>query len=295
MIMMKRKHFSRRWVLRTFGPILAAGLTLAFVDDGLRKATLPLRAEAHLSDGAPPISSGVTWRVFAAEGGGGGRGDAASLELLHRSDAPRLELSLPAGDYVVSAAYGMAALARAISLRKAISDPLAFVLDAGAVFLDAKSTDGTPLDPERLRFVIFAGQSERALLTAQKAMTYVRLPAGRYRLRGTYGDFSAQAENLLVVEAGKLIESLLIFDLGQLELRAVRELGGAPQLGVSWTVVGPRGEPVAESDAAIARLSLQAGDYTVYARHGERIYKRSLTLEGGEPHALDVLLDRDGQ
>ncbi len=66
--------------------------------------------------------------------------------------------------------------------------------------------------------------------------------------------------------------------------------GGEALANTEWAVVTPAGEPVIESVGAFPSVVLAAGEYTAIAKHDERIFERTFTVEPGLNRDVEVLL-----
>ena len=147
------------------------------------QATLTL--SAVLNGAAAPLTGGLRWRIFAAEADPDG-----SHPLMVESRLAQPTLTVPAGDYVVHVAFGLASAAKRVRLGAEVrSERLA--LSAGALKIEGTLADA-PIDPSKLSFAIYVPQNRNPLgklvYANGKAGDIIGLPEGAYHIVSTYLD-----------------------------------------------------------------------------------------------------------
>ncbi|MBO6716544.1 MAG: hypothetical protein JJ913_01165 [Rhizobiaceae bacterium] len=243
---------------------------------------------AHMFDGGPEITRGLTWRIFSPHAGEDGK-----LPLVASGQGGTSAFQLAPGSYLVHAAFGRAgATKRIIVGRQPQSENL--VLDAGGVKLDATLSGGVRIPPSKLRFSIYEAEAnshgDRALIIPNVAPnTVVRLNAGTYHVVSTYGSVNAVIRADIRVEAGKLTEATVEHRAAQITLKLVREEGGEAIADTSWSVLTDTGDIVREMVGAFAPMVLAEGSYTAIAKNRDRIYQRDFTIVPGRNEEVYVL------
>lgn len=264
----------------------AAGDAAAPVDP----ATLStLTLEARLTEGGPPITSGMTWRVFGDSVGSDGK-----MRLVGEATGGPVTLKLKAGSYFVHAAYGRAGVSKKVDVGGDVATD-SIVLNAGGLRLAALVGKDQPLAGSDVSFDIYApddgGSGERILLVSNApAGQIIGLSAGIYHVVCRYGDANAVVRADIRVEAGKLVEAAVYQNAARLTLKLVEAQGGEALANTSWSVVTQTGEAVADSVGAFPSVVLAAGDYTAIAKHNGKIYERGFTVEPGLNRDVEVLL-----
>ena len=248
-----------------------------------------LTLEARLTEGSPPITSGMTWRVFGETIGSDGK-----MRLVGEASGGPVTLKLRAGAYFVHASYGRAAATKKIRVGGEVATD-SIILNAGGLRLAAFVGKDQPLTASDITFDIYApdegGSDERILLVSGAPQNQVvGLTAGIYHIVCRYGDANAVVRADIKVEAGKLTEAAVYQKAARLTLKLVEEHGGEALANTSWSVLTPSGDNVADSVGAFPSVVLAAGDYTAIAKHDGKIFERNFTVEPGLNRDVEVLL-----
>ena len=147
------------------------------------QATLSL--SAVLNGGGAPLTGGLRWRVFAAQPDPDG-----SRPLIVESSLPQPTLTIPAGDYVVHVAFGLASTAKRVTLAAEVRSER-LTLSAGALKIEGTLADA-PIDPSKLSLAIYVPQNRNPLgklvYAKGKAGDIIGLPEGSYHIVSTYLD-----------------------------------------------------------------------------------------------------------
>ena len=243
--------------------------------------------EARLAEDSPPLTHGVTWRVFASQLNADG-----TLPLLATSMGGTTSFQLQGGTYYVHAAYGRAGAVKRIDMRgKPVIEPLS--LDAGGLRLTAVIGEDTPADPEDVAFEIYkdADDGERVRLVDDADENPVlRLNAGTYHVVSRYGTVNAIVRADIQVNAGKLTEATIRHMGAEVTLKLVEQEGGEALANTQWTVLTPAGDILHESVGAFPSIILAEGSYTAFARHGDQNYTRDFEIEAGIDRDVEVRL-----
>jgi hypothetical protein len=117
----------------------------------------------------------------------------------------------------------------------------------------------------------------------------VRLAADTYHVVSRYGVVNAQTRGDIEVRAGKLTEVTLYQRAAEVTLKLVGAPGGEAIADTKWSVLTPGGDIVTEGVGAFPSFVLAAGDYTVVARHAEKVYQRGFSVETGRDTEVEVL------
>ena len=244
-----------------------------------------LTLEAHLAQDNPPLTSGVTWRVFAS------RPDIdGTLPLVATSMGGTTSFRLPSGTYFVHAAYGRAGAVKRIDMRgKPRVEPLN--LDAGGLRLTAVIGEDTPANPKDVTFEIYKdvedGERIRLVDDANEDPV-LRLNAGTYHVVSRYGTVNAIVRADIQVNPGKLTEATISHKGAKITLKLVEDAGGEAQANTQWTVLTPAGDILHSSVGAFPSIILAEGTYTALARHDDQNYSRDFEVNAGIDRDVEV-------
>ncbi len=246
-----------------------------------------LAVAARYGRDAPPIGSGLIWRVYAA------KPDATGVFRLVKEDrtaAPTFVL--PPGNYVVHASLGLASAAKAVQLR---SETVHEVLDIPAGGMRLEGRVGDVLIPTgQISFEIYAGSqfdaSQRRPI-AQNVMPgdVVLLPEGTYNIVSNYGDGNSVVRSDVHIEPAKLTDIVVTHRAAVITLKLVNNPGGEALANTQWTVLTPGGDVIKESIGAFPRIVLAEGDYHVIARNETKTYQRDFKVVTGVDREVEVL------
>jgi len=246
-----------------------------------------LQLEARLSEGGPVIKNGLIWRVFTPQVGLDNK-----LPLIAHLQGGPAEFNLPAGEYLVHAAFGRAGINKRITLEAGKPAFETLVLNAGGLKLDALLPEGK-INKNQLRFFIYADASENneqaLILPDVKAGAVVRLNAGLYHVVSNYGTANAIVRSDIRVDAGKLTEATMQHRASQITLKLVRHKGGEALADTSWAIMNDSGDIVREIANANAYIILAEGDYVAVARNKDQIYQKEFSVSSGKDGEIDVL------
>ncbi len=242
--------------------------------------------EAQMAPDTAPLQSGVVWRIFATDATG------QKLELVSETTAGTLHAELPQGAYFVHAAYGRAGLTKRIDVAPDKTKE-SVVLNAGGLRLQAYVGKETKLPENLVSFDIFVEDGEigeRTLVIPDAHPDkIIRLNAGTYHVIGRYGDANAVVRADVQVQAGKLIDAILYHKAAKVTLKLVSEHGGEAFANTAWSVLAPGGDSVFNTVGAFPAVVLAAGQYTAIARHDDRVYRGTFTVESDLNRDIEVL------
>ena len=248
-------------------------------------ARYDLVLQAALVAGGDPLAEGIVWRVFSAlpiEG---------RHQLFEEVMGGTTTVQLPAGDYLVHAAFGRAGATKKVTV--ADDDQMeSLVLDAGGLQLN--SVVGEELIPadDLMQEILQESDTGELVTVVPNAAPgrVIRLSAGSYHVISRYGGVNAVVRADIEVEPGKLTETTMRHIGAEVTLKLVSELGGEALANTNWTVITQDGNTVHESIGAFPSLILAAGDYTAVATHQDKIYSRDFTVEAGVERDIEVRL-----
>jgi hypothetical protein len=192
-----------------------------------------LRVSAVLADGGEPLDGGVAYQVFAAEENAEGhRKYITGSSHPH----PAAWFPLPAGRYVVNAAYRNAFASAHVEVTPGIATRQILNLSAGYLRVTAVLAEGTEA-LSGVAYNVYAAapdaEGHRKRITStnsqRDASAWFLLPAARYFVTAAYGGASAS----VVVEVTPAASTQQAFNLqaGILRLTAVLAGGGQPLTG----------------------------------------------------------------
>ncbi len=316
--------------MRSIGRILA-GLTVlvtllaapgpaAWADPPSADSQATLSLSAVLNGQTAPMSGGVRWRIFSAK-----TEEDGSHALVVESNLAEPTLTLPPGDYVVHAAFGLASAAKRLTLGPEVRSERLNIA-AGGLKIGGVLGD-QPIDPTKLSFSIYVpvGRNPEGKLVYAKAKAgeVLGLPEGAYHVVSTYldtvgGRFLASVvapstgksavpapsatipSNSIVsgdvkVTSGKLTDVTLRHRCATLTLKLVNKAGGEALANTTFTVLTPGGDVIRELMGAFPSLVLAEGEYAVIARHDGKTFQSTFQVETGADRDVEVLAQESVQ
>lgn len=242
---------------------------------------------AQLTDDSPPISEGVSWRVFGTMPGGNGE-----LPLLATATGGSVTMSMPKGEYLVHGSYGRAGGTKRIAV---VDGPQTqtFVLNAGGLRLSAVVGEDQHVDTDQITFEISQDDTYGArsiVLPRVEAGKIIRLSAGTYHVVSRYGFVNAVVRADIEVYAGKLTDATIRHKGAEATLKLVEKEGGEALANTSWTVLTEAGDTLHQSVGAFPTIILAEGTYTAVARHKNRTFARDFTIQPGLNRDVEVRL-----
>ena len=263
-------------------------------DDPLNQPTgdgkIPTVFSALLADPGPQIDSGLTWRIYDRKPGSDGL-----HKLIARSDDAAPRMPLAPGDYLVNVAYGRAYLTRGVKVVEGRPARELFILNAGGLRLNAVTAGGQPIAAGALINDIYSDERDQSnnralIVSGVKAGTILRLNAGIYHVKSTYGDANGTVQGDITIEAGQLTDLTITHLAATVTLKLVGQSGGEALADTQWRIFTPDGVLVRESVGALPTHILAPGRYTVEATRGGQKYAQAFEVEAGQARTVEVVL-----
>jgi len=256
-------------------------------NSGPQSANYELILEARLIKKGQSIEKGLVWRVFDDRPDKDGK-----YPLIGSAKGGTVAFDLPAGTYLVHAAFGRAGATKRVTLTRG-GNRDTFVLEAGGLKLGAIA-GSKKINSERLFFSVYSQKKEKNNKRKVIALdipsdTIIRLNTGTYHVVSYYGKINATVRADLRVQAGELTEATLQHRAAQITLKLVSQSGGEAIANTAWTIVSGQGAVVKESSSTFPTMVLAVGEYTALARNGGTVYKREFNVVPGQNTDVEVL------
>jgi hypothetical protein len=247
-----------------------------------------LQLAARLSEDGELLGKGLAWRVYRAQPALDG-----SFELIDESDAPAPIFTLPADDYIVHVAYGLANTASRVSLREGPVDET-LDLEAGGLRLSALGVLDEPIPAKQVTVSVYSSEQDeygqRKLLVEQaETGKVIRLNAGTYHVVSRFGDANSVMRADILVKPGQLTDATIKHRAAAVTLKLVNDAGGEALANTAWSILSPGGDVVKESYGAFPTHVLAAGEYSVVARHDGKLYSRDFLVEPGRDAEVEIV------
>jgi hypothetical protein len=246
-----------------------------------------LELGARFAKDAPPITSGLTWRIYAAKPDRKG-----SFQLVKEDTTAAPTLLLPPGPYIIHVGFGLANAVRPITLRSQTVREV-FDLPAGGLRLEGRVGD-IRIPTGQISFDVYRGSQfepgERRPI-AEKVLTgdVVVVPEGTYNIVSNYGTANSVVRSDIRVQAGKLTDITVTHRAAVITLKLVTEKGGEALANTAWSVLTPGGDVIKESIGAFPHVVLAEGEYRCIARNDGRVYERDFKVINGVDGDIEVL------
>ena len=239
-----------------------------------------LRLAALLAAGGPPIAEGVQWRVTKA-------GAPQSSAALYEGADATPKLVLPPGKYEVAATYGLVSRRDSFEVGD-VETRADVVLNAGIIRLKATASRGGP-PLEDVFFTLYArgggSQPWKPIALSRERAPEYHLASGDYQVTAQQG--FAKIDRAISVKAGSTSDVEIVYDMGEIALRAVAREGGDPLDEMLFVIHEDDPESaqgrreVARSASSAPTFLLPAGIYHVMARRGSVVGRERITVRPG--------------
>jgi hypothetical protein len=245
----------------------------------------PVILNATITQGGELITEGLTWRVFESLPDANGE-----IAMVAKAERGTATLEIPPGEYVVHVAYGRAQASEPLSVLVG-SNEKTFVLDAGALRLNAAVVGDIPIPSNLLKFDIYSGNEEGRILLAENASPneIITLNSGTFHIVSKFGTINATVRADLKIEAGQLTDATLYQRASQVSFKLVSEAGGEAIADVDWTVTTPEGTTLFTELGAFPATVLGEGEYVVIAKQGVQVFNRDFEVLPGASKEIEVL------
>ncbi len=244
---------------------------------------------ARLTEDGQRLTRDVTWRIYTDPKRGSGK-----PQLLTKRQSPSPTLQLDPGTYLVNVAYGRSYLTKRITVGTGARKQETFILNAGGLRLTAYAGEQKVPDTT-VNFDIYLAETDqsgqrRQIMTKARPGVIIRLNAGIYFLRSTYGGANAHVEAEVSVEAGKLTEVAIAHAAARVTLGLVTRPGGEALPETQWTIATPEGKVVTRSVGALPTHILAPGTYKVTALNDGRKFEQEFKVEDNQLARVEVLV-----
>jgi hypothetical protein len=244
-------------------------------------------ASARYTNDGSIINGGLHWRVYAD------RPDQTGVFRLIKEDtSSQPTFVLPAGNYIIHAAFGLASTAKPVQVSKDVARE---VLDiaAGGLRLEGK-VGNVKIPTGQISFDIYQGSQfeqgdRRPIASTVTTGTVVLVPEGTYYVQSKYGEGNSVVRSDIRVTSGKLTDITVTHRAAQIMFKLVSKRGGEALANTDWAVLSPAGDTITETKGAFPRVILAEGEYKVIARNDNKVYQQDLTVIPGVDGEIEVL------
>lgn len=246
-----------------------------------------LALSARFGKDSPPITGGLTWRVYGAKADANG-----NYRLVKEEKSPNPTVVLPAGAYVVHVGFGLATAVKPVDLRGPTTHE-DFDLPAGGLRMEGKVGD-VRVPTSQISFDVYKGSQFEAgdrRPIAEHVLTsdVVMVPEGTYYIVSNYGDANSVVRSDIRVQAGKLTDITVTHRAAAITLKLVTERGSEALANTAWSVLTPGGDVIKESIGAFPRVILAEGEYRAIARNEGKVFEREFKVVTGVDGDVEVL------
>jgi hypothetical protein len=235
-----------------------------------------------------PINSSLVWRIYPMRPDQTGAFRPIKEE---RSATPTF--ALPAGDYVVHVAFGLASMAKTVRLRSEVVREV-FDLPAGGLRMEGRVGD-VRIPAGQITFDVMPGSQfepgeKRPLASGVATGEVVVVPEGTYHIVSNYGDSNSIVRSDIRVAAGKLTDVTVTHRAAVIMLKLVSEHGGEALASTNWSVLTPGGDEIVRSiGGAFPKVILAEGEYRAIARNDGKSYERAFKVITGVDGEIEVI------
>ncbi|KUO67241.1 MAG: hypothetical protein APF80_07160 [Alphaproteobacteria bacterium BRH_c36] len=243
---------------------------------------------ARLTEDGRTLNRDLTWRIY-----GEPQEAEAAPQLVERRDNPSPHVRLDPGTYLINVAFGRSHITRRVNVGPGPMKEETFILNAGGLRLTAYAGEQEVPD-KTVTFDVFEADTDqsgqrRLVLSNARPGVIVRLNAGIYFIRSTYGEANAQVESEVSVEAGKLTEIAMAHAAAKVTLALVTRAGGEALPATQWEIATPDGDLIDRSVGALPTHILAPGSYKITATNGGRVFWKDVNLEDNQTVRVEIL------
>src|SRR5581483_5439746 len=205
---------------------------------------------------------------------------------------PQPTFVLPAGNYLIHAAFGLASAAKPVLVGNETVREV-FDIPAGGLRIEGR-VGNAKIPTSQISFDIYKGSQfepgeRRPIAASVLTGAVVLVPEGTYYILSKYGDGNAVVRSDIRVQAGKLTDVTVTHRAAAIMFKLVSKRGGEALANTDWAVMSPAGDVITESKGAFPRVILAEGEYKIIARNNNRVYQQDLTVIPGVDGEIEVL------
>jgi len=246
-----------------------------------------LIVSARYSTDGTAINGGLHWRVYADK-----PDQSGVFRLLKEDSSAQPTFVLPAGNYIVHVAFGLASTAKPVQISRDATREV-FEIAGGGLRIEGR-VGTSKIPPGQISFDIYQGsqfeQSEKRPIAASVTTgAVVLVPEGTYYILSKYGDGNAVVRSDVRVVSGKLTDITVTHRAAQIMFKLVSKRGGEALANTDWAVLSPAGDTITETKGAFPRVILAEGEYKIIARNDNKVYQQDLTVIPGVDGEIEVL------
>ena len=254
------------------------------------ETTYNLTMEARLTAEEEPIENGLEWRIFTPT-----PDESGVLGLLAKASGGTKSFKMSKGEYFIHVSYGFASVVRRVKILEEENFQV-FILNAGALQLEAITSPDGPISSRLLRFDVFGVKADdrgiRPLIARNvRPMKIIPFTQGTYHVVSRYGKLNIETRADLRVQAGKLTQATMQHRAALVSFRLVRSAGSDAIANTSWSILAENGDVIKESTSIFPSLVLAEGNYTAIARNNEKIYSLDFKVNSGLNRDIEVLAE----
>lgn len=243
---------------------------------------------ARLTEDGRRLIRDLTWRVYKEP-----EEDGGVPQLLETRTSPMPRIALQPGNYFINLAFGRSHITRRITVKDGPMASETFILNAGGLRLTAYAGEKQVPD-KTVSFDVFEAETDqsgqrRLILSKARPGVILRLNAGIYYIRSTYGEANAQVESEVSVEAGKLTEIAMAHAAAKVTLALVTRAGGEALPATQWEIATPDGDVIDRSVGALPTHVIAPGTYRVTATNGGKVFSKDVNLEDNQTARIEIL------
>lgn len=246
-----------------------------------------LYLNARFGRDLPPITGGMVWRIFPEK-----PDNTGVFKMVREEKTAAPTFLLPAGNYVVHAAFGHAQATKVVRLRAETVREV-FDIPAGGIRIEGKVGD-VKIPNSQIHYDIYRGSQfepgdKRPL--AQNVVTgdVMLVPEGTYHIVSHYGDGNAVVRSDIRVQTGKVTDVTVTHRAAVITLKLVEKAGGEAIANTQWSVLTPGGDVIKESIGAFPRVVLAEGEYRVIARNEGKSFQHDFKVVTGVDSEISVV------
>lgn len=201
---------------------------------------------------------------------------------------------LPAGNYYVTATYGLASADVEVKITANKRTEKTIIVNAGALHLSSKVEGTSEALKKQVFYVIYNAKADlegkyREVFSTSQAEKIARIPPGEYLIEGHWGNTNAEVSLSAIVTAGKRTNANIIHQAGRAKFKLTAVPGGAPTGKPYWVFYDNNGTEIGRNVKPTPERIFAEGKYSLVVRHDDQEYRADFSIKSGDEKQIDIV------
>ncbi len=232
------------------------------------------------------LTDGVSWEVYAFQDG------KLADKYYTYSYSAMADFSLPAGKYQIKGVHGEAVVYQDVEVKDDDVTEVTILFGTGTLRVQGRAgpQSQNPVGREWKIFAMKDGEvADQYLTYSYRVSPSFDLPAGKYRIKGMYGEATKFKD--VEVKVDETTDVTIVFNTGRLLLSGRGSATSQNPVGREWKIFAMKDGEVADqyltySYRVSPSFDLPAGKYRIKGMYGGQEYSRDIVITAGETQTI---------